>query len=229
MAVQYYYIVRNRRGHVATTNRIKTDKAPFGYGEPYRFDTRKKAQNFADKLNAYFKPLMFLAKDQFKAIRQSEKVEDPKPETPKIIKDEKYLIDKYTKKGTSYETGTQLPYIAKDAAEVYGDSIIDILIPISSCYAGEPDNYTFHCFGKATDIAAEVPRLMPFSERYFASERMQISDAKTCYWGKNNNLSTGNYLPFLAEDSVYHIESIAKTADKTTIKLIRGLCWRAYL
>ena len=227
----YYFIVKNRRGQFASDNRIKTDKAPITsiLKKAFRFTTRKKADNFAKKLNDYFGCFMHLRMDEFFAVRQSEVIEDPKPIEPKPIKDEDYLFKTYKKTGGWYETGTQLPYIARDLAEVYNDKVIDILVPVGSCLAGVEDSYRFHCYGKATDIAAEIPRLMPFAEKYFSVERLEPTLAKTCYWDDRNNIDNGTFLPFLAEDSVYHIESITKTDDKVTIKLIRGLCWRAYL
>lgn len=225
----YYFIIKNRRGQVATDNRIKADKAPIGWDKPFRFETRQKADNFANKLNAYFGCFMYLKKDEFFAVRQSEVIADPKPVEPKPVKTEGYLLDTYKKTGAMWEMGAQLPSIVRDLAEVYGDRIIDVLVPIGSCFAGEEDSYDFHCFGSARDIAYEIPRLMPSHKERYGVEGLLPENAKTCYYGDDNNIGSGTFLPFLADDSVYHIESINKTAEKVVIKLIRGLSRWAYL
>ena len=107
-----------------------------------------------------------------------------------IKKDAKKLADKYPLPKGMWANGSPLNSITKDAAEIFGDEEIEIIVPYS----------TFHCIGSAETIYHDVNGLMPYSDN-----PIKASDATTLFYD-TRPIKQSNYLPFLAHSDRFYIK-----------------------
>ena len=124
------------------------------------------------------------------------------------------IFDKMKEQGGFWETGCQLPTIAEFIARVLGEDVVRINIPYSN----------FNCFGPANVIADESKKLMPF-----AKEKIRYDATTTMFYG-STHIEENNFLPFLAEVSVYHIESYDIVEGNLPVfHLKKGRSWREFI
>jgi hypothetical protein len=136
------------------------------------------------------------------------------PKTYTIEEKCEMILDRLKEQGGFWETGNQLPSIAGFIAKIFGEDVVRINIPYSN----------FNCFGPANVIADESKKLMPFSK-----EPMRYDATTTMFYG-STHIEQGNFLPFLAEVSVYHIDSYNIVEGNLPVfNLKKGRSWRAFL
>lgn len=128
----------------------------------------------------------------------------------------KLVFDRFSEKGKMWETGSSLPVIAEFIAKVFGDSVVKINLPYAN----------FNCVGPASKIAWESDRLMPYPK---SKEHIEYGDATTMFYG-HTPIERGNFLPFLADVSCYHVSKYSFSADGMPIfHLAKGNSWRTFL
>lgn len=122
------------------------------------------------------------------------------------MSNEQIIFNEFKKKDVMFPIGSMLPTIANRIAELYGNKKVEIIFPHS----------TFHCVGKATQIAKDVVGVMPFSKA-----PLERAKTKTLFYGKTQVVTESAHLPFLSDYSYYYINSVTRFGNTCpTIELV---------
>ena len=145
-----------------------------------------------------------------KALHQNVNIEeklvvnkDYKVHTSDTKSKAKKLADKYPRPKGMWANGSRLNSITKDAAEIFGDEEIEIIVPYSS----------FHCIGSAKTIYHDVEGLMPYGRH-----SIHPNDATTLFYG-DKKINPGNYLPFQSSSDCYYIKEYDFNNNMAVFKL----------
>ena len=133
-------------------------------------------------------------------VNKGYRVEGPTPETKSKAKK---LADKYPRPKGMWANGSRLNSITNDAAAIFGDEKIEIIVPYSS----------FHCIGPAKTKHHDVNGLMPYSKN-----SIHANDATTLFYA-DKKINGGNYLPFQSSSDCYYIKEYDFNGDMAVFKL----------